>query len=139
LRIAVPRAKKTEARRALEFALILAGAGVAFAGLALWRHHATRAALFAGAGLGALALALAVRPLWLAFFRAWMKLAEGMGWVMTRVLLTVFYFLLVTPFGLIRRLSGKPTLDTTWRTGRRTYWIDKEPVPSTIERYKKRY
>jgi hypothetical protein len=135
----VPKPKKTEYRRALEFAAILAGAGVIFAGLSLWRGHGSRAAIFAGAGLGSLALALAVRPLWLAFFRLWMKLAEGMGWVMTRVLLTLFYFLVLTPFGLVRRLMGRPTLDTTWRTGKGSYWVDKEPVPSTIERYMKRY
>jgi hypothetical protein len=29
--------------------------------------------------VGALVIALVVRPLWVAFFRLWMKLAEGMG------------------------------------------------------------
>ena len=30
-----------------------------------------------------------------------------LSWVMTRVLLTVFYFLVMTPFGLVMRLLGK--------------------------------
>jgi hypothetical protein len=31
---------------------------------------------------------------------------------MTRVLLTVFFFLFLTPFGIVMRLLGKQTLDT---------------------------
>ena len=135
----MPRRKKTENRQALEFAGILAAAGVVFAGLSLWRHHTSRALWFGGAGLGVLVLALVARPLWVRFFRAWMKLAEGMGWVMTRLLLTVFYFLVMTPVGLFRRWTGRPTLDTTWHDGRSSYWIDKEPIEPTIERYAKRY
>lgn len=133
------RRKKSEYRRALEFAVILAILGVAFAALSLLRHHGSRAAIFAGAGLGALALALVARPVWLAFFRVWMKLAEGMGWVMTRVILSLFYYVILTPFGWARRLSGNPTLDTAWRDGKSSYWIDKEPVEASIERYMKRY
>ena len=135
----MPRRKKTENRQALEFAGILALAGLVFAGLSLWRQHPSRALWFGGAGLGVLAFAVVARPLWLRFFRAWMKLAEGMGWVMTRVLLTLFYFLVVTPVGLYRRWTGRPTLDTTWRDGKATFWIDKDPVEPTIERYAKRY
>ena len=135
----MPPRKKTESRQALEFAVILAVAGVAFAALSLWRHHPSRAAVFAGLGLGALAVALAARPVWVRLFRLWMKLAEGLGWVMTRVLLTVFYFLVLTPFGLVRRLTGNPTLDTDWSARKSSYWIDKDPVDATVDRYAKRF
>jgi hypothetical protein len=135
----VPRRQKTESRQALEFAAILAGIGLVFGGISWWRGHVGRAEIFAGVGVGALVVALAVRPLWIRFFRLWMKLAEGMGWVMTRVILTVFFFLILTPFGLVMRLLGKPTLDTAWHDGKTSYWIDKEPVEPSIDRYAKRY
>jgi hypothetical protein len=38
---------------------------------------------------------------------AWMKLAHVLGWINTRILLTVFFYLFVTPIALIRRLLGK--------------------------------
>jgi hypothetical protein len=133
------RRKKSESRQSLEFAVILAVLGVVFATVSLLRHHGTRAAVFAGAGLGALVLALVARPVWLFLFRAWMKLAEGMGWVMTRVILSLFYVFILTPFGLIRRLTGNPTLDTSWRDSKRSYWIDKEAVAPSLDRYTKRF
>jgi hypothetical protein len=135
----MPRKKKSEYRQALEFAALLAVLGVAFAAISLWRHHISRASVFAGVGLGALALAVVARPVWVRAFRLWMKLAEGMGWVMTRVLLTVFYVLILTPFGWVRKITGNPTLDTTWRDGKPSFWVEKEPVESTVDRYAKRY
>lgn len=131
--------KKSESRRAIEFAVILACMGLVFAALAVWRHHTLRGAVFAGAGIVALALALLVRPVWLLLFRLWMKFGEALGWVMTRVILTLFYFAILTPYGLVRRLMGKPTLDTAWRDGRVSYWVSKEPVEASVERYAKRY
>lgn len=135
----MPRKKKSEYRKSLEFAAILAGLGLVMGGLAWWRGHHQRAAVFAGVGVGALLVALAVRPLWLRFFALWMKLAEGMGWVMTRVILGIFFFLVLTPFGVIMRLFGQTTLDTKWHDGKGSYWIEKEPVEATLDRYAKRY
>jgi len=123
----------------VEFAVVLACIGIAFSIVSLVRHHGERAAFFGGAGLFAVVLAALARPIWVAFFRLWMKLAEAMGWVMTRVILSVFYFLVLTPVGWARRLMGKATLDTVWRDGQSSYWIEKEPVEPSIERYMKRY
>jgi hypothetical protein len=38
---------------------------------------------------------------------AWMKLSHVLGWINTRILLTVFFYLFVTPIALIRRFLGK--------------------------------
>ena len=135
----MPRRKKSEYRRALEFAAVLAVLGAAFAGLSFWRHHPTKAAVYGAAGVAALVLAAVARPFWVRVFRLWMKLAEAMGWVTTRLVLTIFYYVFLTPLGWARRWSGRPTLDTAWRDGRASYWIEKEPVEISIERYEKRY
>ena len=78
-------------------------------------------------------------PLWLQAFRSWMKFAEALGWVMTRVLLTVFYYLFLTPIALLMRLFGKRPLDLAWRDGRASTWIDKTAPESTIERYQRQF
>lgn len=53
--------------------------------------------------------------------RAWMKLAEVLAFVMTRLILGVVFFLMVTPIGVVKRLFGWDPLSR--RGGRSvTYW-----------------
>ena len=84
-------------------------------------------------------VALVLPALWLRFFRLWMKLAEALGWVMTRVILSLFFLLVLTPFGLVMRWIGKRPLDLAWKDGRPTYWVDKEPGEYTLERYERQF
>ncbi|HEV7799388.1 MAG TPA: SxtJ family membrane protein [Pyrinomonadaceae bacterium] len=53
--------------------------------------------------------------------RAWMLLAEGLSFVTTRIILALVFFLVVTPIGVIKRLSGWDPLS---RRGARSesYW-----------------
>jgi len=41
---------------------------------------------------------------------AWMKLAHVMGWVMSKVILTVVFFVFLFPMALIMRVFGKGTV-----------------------------
>jgi hypothetical protein len=53
--------------------------------------------------------------------RLWMGLSEILSFVLTRVILALIFFIIVTPIGLIRRISGKETLRR--RAGRaESYW-----------------
>ncbi|MBI3634747.1 MAG: hypothetical protein HY216_00845 [Candidatus Rokubacteria bacterium] len=64
-----------------------------------------------------------VRRLW----RAWKRLGKKIGDFQARLLLTVFYFVIVAPFGLGMRLFGDP-LAVKPRTGRG--WRER---PATVE------
>ena len=61
--------------------------------------------------------------------KAWMTLAVVMGWVMTRVLLSVMFFLAFTIVGLIARVSGKDFLAMKWKRSVSTYWNYRKPEP----------
>src|SRR5262245_25127131 len=135
----MPRKKHSEQREARGFARILAIVRCALAGLSLWRGHTTRAAISLGAAALVALVSVAAFPLWMAFFRLWMKFALALSWVMTRVILSVFFYLVLTPVGLVMRLLGKAPLDLAWRDGKASYWIPKEPVEATIERYEKSF
>ena len=53
--------------------------------------------------------------------KAWMKLAEGMSYVSSRIILAIIFFLVLTPIGLIKRATGWDPLER--RAGSRdTYW-----------------
>lgn len=57
---------------------------------------------------------------------AWMKFAEVLGAVMTRVILTVAFFVVITPFGLLLRLLGKDLLGLRLDRGAPSYWVSVE-------------
>ena len=59
-----------------------------------------------------------LKPIYL----VWMIFAVVLGWIMTRLVLSVLYFLIVTPIGLIPRLFGKQFLDLKWDKKTATYW-----------------
>jgi hypothetical protein len=53
--------------------------------------------------------------------RLWMKLAEALSFVMTRVILGLVFFLMVTPIGLLRRMLGGDPLHRRARPAE-SYW-----------------
>ena len=42
--------------------------------------------------------------------RVWLKISDVLGWVNTRLVMGVMFFLLIAPIGLLMRLFGKDTL-----------------------------
>lgn len=73
-----------------------------------------------------------LRPVYL----LWMTMAVALGFVMTRVILTIFYYLVLTPTGMIFRILGKDLLDRKVdREGRKSYWIEKEYLIEDRSRY----
>jgi len=41
----------------------------------------------------------------------WLKISNVLGWVNTRLVMGIMFFLLVAPIGMLMRLFGKDTLD----------------------------
>lgn len=43
-------------------------------------------------------------------YRVWMLLGEKLGWINTRILLAIIFYFVVTPIGIVMRLTGKDAL-----------------------------
>jgi hypothetical protein len=56
------------------------------------------------------------------------------GLVVSFVMLSLFYFLLITPIGLLFRLMGRDPLQRRFDAKARTYWVEHQP-PDRPERY----
>ena len=57
----------------------------------------------------------------------WFGLSHLLGSVMSRVILTVIFFLVVTPIGLIRRMMGADALQLKkWKQGRDSVFVVRE-------------
>lgn len=112
---------KTDARSLRTFGLLIGGI-FAVLGALLWRRHLPAGPwLFApGAALVVLGV-LAPRSLKHVYV-GWMCIAFVLGFVMSLVLLTLFYFLGVTLIGLLARLMGKDFLEQKPSPQATTYW-----------------
>jgi hypothetical protein len=62
----------------------------------------------------------------------WMKLAEALGWVNTRIILAIVYYLVITPIGLVMRLFGRSTL-------RGAYWQKPDPHSYGDKHFEKQF
>jgi hypothetical protein len=70
--------------------------------------------------------------------KAWMRFAEVLGRINTRIILTVLYCLVMTPVGLLRRWLADP-LDRKMRDGSSTVWVSRPRAPVDPERYRQQF
>ena len=52
----------------------------------------------------------------------WMIFATILGWIMTRVILSLLFYIIFTPIGLILRFFGKQFLELRWDKSKESYW-----------------
>jgi len=94
-------------------------------GMLLWRNRDYYLYFLIVSGVF-LASGLMLPNLLKPFHKAWMTLAVIMGWVMTRVILFVLFFLVVTPIGLLARLLKRDLLRLKIdRNNCSSYWIQR--------------
>ncbi len=59
------------------------------------------------------------------FQKAWMALACVLGWVMSRIILTVVFVVVITPIGFLTRLLGKDFMNRKFHEKKDTFWSDR--------------
>src|SRR5690606_31690769 len=67
-------------------------------------------------------------------FVGWMTAAYPIGWTVSHLVLAITYYLVMTPIGLLIRLSGRDPMQRKWNREAKSYWIAREG-----ESDKKRY
>lgn len=96
----------------------------------VWRERITAAEILGPIGAVLLVLGL-TKPMWLKYPSAlWWKFALALGYVNARIILSILFFLVLTPLSLIWRVIGKDPL-----TRKRGSWAGWTPYP---ERYRDR-
>ena len=111
-------------RRAItSFALIVSGALLAIAVYQRWRGAEPWVVLTLVSIAAVLSLLSAIAPSLLRpVYRGWMRFGEVLGWINTRIILTLVFFLVVTPIGLLMRLFGRSPMEPARRGD--SYWTD---------------
>lgn len=70
--------------------------------------------------------------------KIWMMLSIILGWIMTRIILILLYFLVFTPIGIISKLFRKKYLSLK-RASSESYWQAREKTTSQPENYERQY
>lgn len=118
-----------------KFGLVMAIAFSIVAGVLLWRDRMWGIYLFTPS-VFFLLMGLA-KPTWLApIEKWWMVFAEVLGAVVTVAILTLAFFLVITPVGWFKRIFSGDSLGLTFRPKNRTYWVDVDPDGPTSRPYR---
>jgi len=129
--------KSVSNKQARKTALIVSGVLLL---LAAWNYHRGRLNAVTFLGIAGLALLLTgfVPALARRFHVAWMKLAGILGYINSRVLLFLLFYLAITPYGLISRLFRRDPLNRRG-AAKSSYWIPRKTSKQTREQFERSF
>ncbi|HEX8847816.1 MAG TPA: SxtJ family membrane protein [Pyrinomonadaceae bacterium] len=107
--------------------------------IAAWSFYRGRmtVVIVLGSLAGALVLmALLLPALARRFHVLWMKLAGVLGYVNSRILLSLVFYLIFVPYSLVMRVIGRDSLNRR-KARRESYWIPRETTRQTKERFER--
>ena len=87
---------------------------------------------FIGLGLG---MPIILKP----FYLVWMNFAVVLGWLMTRLILGLLFYVIVSPIGLISRLFGKEFLELKNSSLNSSYWNYKNSRRISHQNFEKQF
>jgi hypothetical protein len=94
---------------------------------------------FIGAGaltaLAAIVVPILIKPVFIFFS----YLSVVLGWFSTRLILTVIFFVLLTPISIIMKLTGKKFLTKGADRNLPTYWIDRNKTDGQPESFENQF
>ena len=76
-----------------------------------------------------------LKPIYL----VWMIFAVILGWFMTRLILSLLFFLVVTPIALVLKLVGKDLLELKKQEVRGSYWNKRVSQKERNQNYEKQF
>jgi hypothetical protein len=128
-------ASTAELRR---FGLSVGGVFLLLAGLSRWRGHTIAPCVMATAGVLLVVPGALVPAVLGPVQRGWLRGAAILGDVNARILLTVVYYVVVSPIGFVMRLRRDP-LDRALDDGRTSEWVRRAPRPVERARYERQF
>jgi hypothetical protein len=64
-------------------------------------------------------------------YKGWMAIGHVLGWINTRIILGMIFYVIVTPIGMIRRWLGKDPMGRQLRPDLDSYRIIRKPRPAS--------
>jgi hypothetical protein len=128
--------KIDERGQARRTAFVVAAVLLAFAAWNLYRERAWVVWVCGGVALALVVAGLFVPALALVFHRFWMRVAVVLGYVNSRVLLSLMYYGVFTPYGVVSRLVGRDPLNRRGQA-RESYWTERKTTRQAKEQFER--
>ena len=130
---------REETKKIRQFAFAVSTVLAIVSHVRLWRGHDPHFGIFLGIA-GALALAAIFVPRVLRpVYRGWMVVARGLLWFNTRLLLSIIFFLVVTPIALAFRAARRDPLERALDAGAASYWKKRPQAPPAGIRLRRQF
>lgn len=85
--------------------------------------------------LGGIAIPFILKPI----YWMWMIFAIILGWFMTRVILSLLFYVILSPIGLIARIFRKQFIELKWNKKHSTYWNYRSNGVPEKKQYEKQF
>ena len=85
-------------------------------------------------GLGLL-IQILLKPIYI----LWMAFAIILGWIMTRLILSLLFYVIITPIGVILKIIGKDSLELKKQSVKESYWNQRDKNLEKNQNYEKQF
>lgn len=116
---------KSTRKEIREFAWVVGGVLLLIVGIAYWRHRVFHEIL-CSIGIGLIFFGVTFPMVLKPLQKGWMILALLIGWVMTRVILSLLFYTVLTPIGLLMKITNKDLLKQKLEPAKSSYWHYRE-------------
>jgi hypothetical protein len=106
---------------------------------ALWWKGKDTYTIFAALSVAFFFFGLVLPRLLTPLQKVWMMFAVVLGWFMTRLILSVLFYVVFTFIGRVGRLFGKKFLGLDIDRSKQSYWIYRTTAPFSKEKYEKQF
>jgi len=120
------------------FGLVVAAGLAVVASISWYRGHTSVPMFLLSAAALLLLLGVVYPPALGPVERGWLKFGNLLGWINTRIILTLLFALVVTPIGAVARLFRDP-LNRRFDADKPSYWLPKKSAPARPEIYERQF
>jgi len=107
--------------------------------LLLWYLGKTSFVYFSAIGGLFVILAIVANSVLRTFHMLWMTLALLMGFVMSRIILTLLFYLVITPIALLAKIVGKKFMPLGFDKSTSSYWDKRSEVEKQQIDYERQF
>lgn len=121
-----------------KFGLVIGAILTVLSGIMLWRGKGPFA-FFLICGISLISLGLARPTLLKPLQKVWMAFSVVLGFFTSRAVITILFYVIVTPIGLLMKLFGRDILDERISKDRPSYWQERPILKKAKESYGRQY